>query len=283
MRLATALLVLAVTPVVFAQRNPAPKNSDLENIGIRNINNHQINFMSYESEIEMGKQLAADIEKRVTLLSDSEVNGYIDGVAQRIARNSDVQIPVVAKVIQSDDVNSYALPGGFIYVNTGLIRAANNEAELAFVIAHGIAHIAARHGTELASKGELLNTNTIPLLFLGDPGGVAFRQGAPQSSFSIPLTFLSLLRAAVLEADYLGIQYVYKAGYDPAAAITLLQRLQSMEPAASRQLFNTHPPTADRIDAIGENIRLLFPTLPPAARATPEFNAIQARLLKSSP
>ena len=185
------------------------KNSDVDNIGNRNINKGSINFVSLEKEIAMGRQLAAEIERQVKLIEDPTINEYVNRVGQNLVRNSDAKVPFTIKVVESDEINAFALPGGFFYVNHGLILAADDESELAGVMAHEIAHVAARHGTEQHSKAELINFASIPLIFMGGVGGFALRQAA---GFLIPMQFLQFSRKDESEADYLGLQYLYRTG-----------------------------------------------------------------------
>ena len=255
-----------------------PKNSDIDNIGNRNINKHQINFMSYESEIAMGRQLSAEVEREVKLVDDPMVNEYVNRVGQNLVRNSDAKVPFTIKVVESDEVNAFALPGGFFYVNSGLILAADDEAELAGVMAHEIAHVTARHGAEQNSKGQLINFATIPLIFLGGPAGYGLRQA---SSFMIPVTFLSFSRGAEAEADYLGLQYLYKTGYDPTAAVSFFEKLQAKEtakPGTMNKLFSTHPPTGDRIEAEKKHIEEILPDKDQYVVTTSEFNKVKMHL-----
>src|SRR5437899_471273 len=216
------------------------KNSDVENIGNRNINKGSINFFSLEKEIQMGRQLAAEIERQVKLVEDPTINEYVNRVGQNIVRNSDAKVPFTIKVVESDEINAFALPGGFFYVNSGLILAADDESELAAVMAHEIAHVAARHGTKQASKAELINFASIPLIFMGGVGGFAIRQAA---GFLIPLQFLQFSRGDEAEADYLGLQYLYKTGYDPGAAVSFFEKLQAKESTkhgSVSKMFSTH-------------------------------------------
>jgi hypothetical protein len=255
-----------------------PKNSDIDNIGNRNINKHQINFMSYESEIAMGRQLSAEVEREVKLVDDPMVNEYVNRVGQNLVRNSDAKVPFTIKVVESDEVNAFALPGGFFYVNSGLILAADDEAELAGVMAHEIAHVTARHGAEQNSKGQLINIATIPLIFLGGPAGYGLRQA---SSFMIPVTFLSFSRGAEAEADYLGLQYLYKTGYDPTAAVSFFEKLQAKEtakPGTMNKLFATHPPTGDRIEMEKKHIEQILPDKEQYVVTTSEFNKVKMHL-----
>jgi predicted Zn-dependent protease len=259
-----------------------PKNADIDNIGNRNINKGlgNINFTSLEKEIQLGKQLAAEIERQVKLLEDPVINEYVNRVGQNLVRNSDAQIPFTIKVVESEEINAFALPGGFFYVNTGLILAADDEAELAGVMAHEIAHVTARHGTENAAKGQILNIASIPLIFLGGPIGFGVRQAA---GFLIPLQFLEFSRDHETEADYLGLQYLYKTGYDPGAAVSFFEKLQAKEtakPGTISKMFRTHPPTEDRITKTKDNIELILPERDQYVITTSEFDTIKTRLVE---
>ena len=254
------------------------KNSDVENIGNRNINKGSINFVSLDKEIAMGRQLAAEIERQVKLIEDPTINEYVNRVGQNLVRNSDAKVPFTIKVVESDEINAFALPGGFFYVNSGLILAADDESELAGVMAHEIAHVAARHGTEQYSKGELIQFASIPLIFMGGVGGFALRQAA---GFLIPMQFLQFSRRDEAEADYLGLQYLYKTGYDPGAAVSFFEKLQAREsakPGTVSKMFSTHPPTGDRIEASKKNIEQILPDRDRYVVTTSEFNQVKAQL-----
>jgi len=254
------------------------KNSDVDNIGNRNINKGSINFISLEKEIAMGRQLAAEIERQVKLIEDPTINEYVNRVGQNLVRNSDAKVPFTIKVVESDEINAFALPGGFFYVNSGLILAADDESELAGVMAHEIAHVAARHGTEQASKAELINFASIPLIFMGGVGGFALRQAA---GFLIPMQFLQFSRKDEAEADYLGLQYLYKTGYDPGAAVSFFEKLQAKEsakPGTVSKMFSTHPPTGDRIEMSKKNIELVLPDKEQYVVTTSEFNQVKGLL-----
>jgi beta-barrel assembly-enhancing protease len=285
-RFSVALLVAALlTTAAFAgqddQNNKKkPKNSDVENIGTRDINKGNIlPTMSLDKEIALGHQLAAQVERQAKLFNDPVVNEYVNRVEQNIVRNSDAKVPFTIRIIDSDEVNAFALPGGFLFVNTGLILAADQEAELAGVLAHETAHVAARHGAETASKEQALNLASIPLIFVGGVAGVGARQAA---GIAIPVTFLKFTRNQEAEADYLGAQYMYKAGYDPSAMLSFFEKLQAKEkakPGTMSSLFTDHPPTANRIAAIKQEIETILPNREQYVVSTSEFDGVKARLI----
>src|SRR5437870_2564673 len=165
----------------------------------------------------MGKQYAQQLEASVKLVQDPVVTEYVNRIAQNLVRNSDAQVPFTIKVIDSDELNAFALPGGFFYVNSGLILAADEEAELAGVMAHEIAHVALRHATRQMTRGNWANIATIPLIFMGGGIGYAVRSAA---SIGIPVTFMKFSRNFEADADYYGLEYMYKSGYDPQAFIS---------------------------------------------------------------
>jgi predicted Zn-dependent protease len=261
-----------------AEKKSTKKNGDVDNIGNRNINKGSINFISLEKEIAMGRQMAAEIERQVKLVDDPTINEYVNRVGQNLVRNSDAKVPFTIKVVDSDEINAFALPGGFFYVNSGLILAADDESELAAVMAHEIAHVAARHGTENASKAQLVNIASIPLIFMGGVAGFGIRQAA---GFLIPMQFLQFSRKAEAEADYLGVQYLYKTGYDPGAAVSFFEKLQAKEsarPGSVSKMFSTHPPTGDRIESTKKNIEAVLPDREEYVVTTSEFNKIRTQL-----
>ncbi|MBI3894841.1 MAG: M48 family metalloprotease [Acidobacteria bacterium] len=251
--------------------------SDVEAIGDRDVGDG-MNFYSLEKEIALGKSLAQQVEQQSRLVMDPVVAEYVNRVGQNLVRNSDAKVPFTIKVIDSDDVNAFALPGGFFFVNTGLILATENEAELAGVMAHEIAHVAARHGTRNASKAELANWLTIPLIFLGGPIGYGVRSAA---SVLIPMKFLQFSRGAEREADFLGLQYLYKTGYDPQSFIDFFEKIQAKEksrPGSLSKAFSTHPLTPERIDAAQGEIQTILPPRSEYMVTTSEYDRVVERL-----
>jgi predicted Zn-dependent protease len=227
--------------------------------------------------VAIGRQLAAEVDQTSRLITDPGINEFVNRIGQNLVVHSDAKLPFTIKVIDEPEINAFALPGGFLYINRGLLEAAENEAEVAGVLAHEIAHVTARHGIEQASKGELLNYASIPLLFLGGWGGYILQQVA---EIAIPLTFLKFSRGAEREADRLGAQYMWATGYDPTALITFFEKLQQAHQGRSgkiSKIFSTHPMTEDRIC----DVRALISQFPDRGEYqlnSSEYAGIRARL-----
>ncbi|HYX54416.1 MAG TPA: M48 family metallopeptidase, partial [Candidatus Limnocylindrales bacterium] len=250
--------------------------NDVDAIGNRKVGGWD--WYSTESEIKMGKQYAQQIEQSMKLITDPVVNEYVNRIGQNLVRNSDAKVPFTIKVVDADEINAMALPGGFFYVNSGLILAADDEAELAGVMAHEIAHVCARHATRQMTRAQFANIATIPLIFVGGGIGYAVQQAA---SIGLPLTFLSFSRGFEAEADYLGVQYMYKAGYDPNEFVNFFEKVQAQEkkkPGTLSKAFSTHPQTPDRIQKTQEEIASILPSKDQYVETTSEFNDVKARL-----
>ncbi len=253
------------------------KKKDPDEIGNRDVAKGA-NFYSLEKEIALGKQLAQDVERQSKIIDDPIVAEYVNRVGQNIVRNSDCKVPFTIKVVEDETVNAFALPGGFFFVQTGLILKADNEAELAGVMAHETAHVCARHGTRQATKAELANYMTIPLIFMGGWAGYGIQQAA---GFLVPMSLLKFSRTYESEADMLGLQYMYKTGYDPNSFVDFFEKIQALEKkkrGSVAELFSSHPMTDDRIQAAQKNIQENLEARPEYVVNTSEFNEVKARL-----
>jgi predicted Zn-dependent protease len=258
---------------------PKTSKDDVDAIGNRSVGKG-VNFYSIEKEIALGKQLAQEVERSAKMVDDPVVTEYVNRVGQNLVRNSDARVPFTIKVIDSDEVNAFALPGGFFYVNSGLILRAQEESELAGVMAHEIAHVAARHGTKQATKGDIIQLASIPaMIFIPYTwAGYAMYQGL---NFLIPMTFLKFSRDAEREADFLGLQYMYKAGYDPNSYVTFFERIQADEkrrPGTIGKAFSTHPPTPERIENTQKEIARILPARQEYIVTSSEFDSVKGRL-----
>ena len=254
--------------------------NDVDAIGNRNVGCGRGvgNWYSIERQVAMGRSYAQQIESQVKLVNDSVVTEYVNRIGQNLVRNSDAQVPFTIKVIDSDVVNAMALPGGFFYVNSGLILAADEEAEMAGVMAHEIAHVSACHYGREMTRAQLLQMASIPLIFIG--GAIGY--GAYEASgLAIPMTFLKFSRTFEAQADYLGVQYMYRAGYDPSAFVSFFEKIQAMEkkkPGTLSKAFDTHPQTPDRIEKTQEEIRKILPSKAEYIVTTSEFDEVKGRL-----
>lgn len=278
MRHLAMFVLVAVTAGVPLRAAGKDQKADPSQIGNRDVGKG-INFYSLEKEIALGRQLAAEVARQAKIVDDPLIAEYVNRVGQNLVRHSDAKVPFTFQVIQADELNAFALPGGYVFVNTGLIKMAEEEDEFAGAVAHEIAHVAARHMTRQATKSELANLLTVPLsVLLGGWTGAAIRQGA---NIAIPMTFLSFSRKDESEADYLGLQYMYASGYDPLGAISILEKLESLsmrQPGAVSRLFSTHPMDADRIRKAEKEIQEILPARPQYVVTTSEYHDIRERL-----
>src|ERR1700691_1150162 len=263
-----------IAPVSVFAEDP---EKDPDQIGNRNVSG-KVNFYSIEKEIALGKQLAPQVERQAKIINDPVIAEYVNRVGQNLVRNSDAKVPFTIKVIDSDEINAFALPGGFFYVNSGLILRADEEAELAGVMGHEIAHVAARHGTKTATKGEIMQLASIPLILLG-PGGWAGYGLYEGMNLAIPMSYLKFTRDAEREADFLGLQYMYKSGYDPNAFVSFFEKIEAEErrlPGCIPKVSPARPPTPDRVQKAQEEIATILPTRDEYIVTTSEFDLVKA-------
>lgn len=253
--------------------------NDVDAIGNRDVGKRGLgDWYSIEKEVRMGKEFAQQVEASVKLVNDPVVNEYVNRIGQNLVRNSDAKVPFTIKVVDDDTINAFALPGGFFYVDSGLILAADDESELAGVMAHEIAHVCARHAMRQMTRGNIANIATIPLIFVGGGLGYGVRQAA---GIGLPLTFMSFSRGFEAEADYLGTQYLYKTGYDPNGLVTMFEKidaLQKKKPGTLSKAFSSHPQTPDRIEKTQEEIAKILPAKDQYVVTTSEFDTVKARL-----
>jgi len=236
------------------------------------------NWYNLDKQMEMGRAYAQQVQASSKMISDPVINEYVNRVGQNLVRNSDAQVPFTIKVVDTDDINAFALPGGYFFVDSGLILAADSEAELAGVMAHEIAHVAACHAARENTRSQLMNLASIPLIFVGGGIGYAARSVA---GIAMPMGFLSFSRGFESDADYLGVQYLYKAGYDPQALTAFFEKIKAMEkhkPGTLAKAFATHPQTPDRIARTQQEINTLLPPEPEYKVDTSEFEEVKARL-----
>jgi beta-barrel assembly-enhancing protease len=267
---AVAVLAGLLRPAAFASdKKKAPEERDP---------GKGVNFYSVEKEIALGRQMAGEVERDARMERDDVVSEYVSRLGQNLVRNSDAKVPFTIKVLDSEEVNAFALPGGFMFVNSGLLLKAENEAELAGVLSHEIAHVAARHGTKQASRTEIINYASLALVLFGGAAGFAIRQAV---TLAIPAGFLQFSRSMETQADYLGLGYMYKSGYDPTAFIDFFEKIQTQEkskPGTISRMFATHPMTGDRIKHAQKQIQRDLKAQPQYVLDTSEFHLVRERL-----
>jgi tetrahydromethanopterin S-methyltransferase subunit G len=265
---------------------PGVKSGSIEDVnavGTRNIGARGMgNWYSTESEIKMGKQYADEIEKSTKFITDPVITEYVNRIGQNIVKNSDCKVPFTIKVIDTDQINAMALPGGFFYVNSGLILAADEEAELAGVMAHETAHVCAHHAAREMTRANYAQIGMVPLIMM--TGYTWTGYGIYEAAqLMIPITFLEFSREFESQADYLGVQYMYRAGYDPEAFVTIFEKLENLEkskPGIMAKVFEDHPATPDRIVAAEKEIATILPPKDEYLVTTSEFNDVKARLAR---
>ena len=276
--LAYSLAAAMISLPCYAER----KHGDVENIGNRSVSGRIFgvlpNWISLEKEIQIGSEIAQEFEQTARLIEDPVVSEYVDRIGQNLVKHSDAKVPFYIKVVDSDEVNAFAFPGGFFYVNKGLLLAAGNESELAGVMAHEISHVTARHATARMSKGQYLQLFAIPALFVG---GYWAQQGIQTAlGLGLNLELMGITRESEREADQLGIQYMWNTGYDPNSFVSFFEKLQEQEknkPGGLAGWFRTHPSTEDRIAASLDEQRYL-PEKENYIVNTSEFDRVKARL-----
>ncbi len=256
----------------------ADVKKDPTEIGGRNVSKG-VNLYSLDREVALGKQLALEVEKQAKIVDDPIVSEYLNRLGQDLVRHSDVTFPVSFKMIDSEEINAFTLPGGFVFINSGVLKLSDNEAELASVIAHELGHAAARHATRQATREQMINLSAIPLSVMGGIAGLAVRQVA--TTLAAPMTLFHFSRAFETEADLLGIQYLWNSGYDPGASVDMFERVESMErkkPGSVSKLFRTHPQTEDRIVKTQRDIEQLLPQRAEYTVNTSEYEDVRTRL-----
>jgi predicted Zn-dependent protease len=291
------VLLVAAAPSILANSDKYPQDSqaqkseprpkvkdgskdDIDAIGNRDIGGGKGlgNWYSMESEIQMGREYAQMIDSTVTLVKDPIINEYVNRIGQNIVRNSDAKVPFTIKVIESPEVNAFALPGGFFYVNTGLLLVADEEAELAGVMAHEVAHVAARHAVRQMTRANLANLASIPLIVVGGGIGYAARSAA---GIGVPISLMKFSRGFEEEADYLGLQYMFKAGYDPQSFLSFFEQIQAKEkqkPGTLSKIFASHPPIENRVGKIQKQTDTKLPSRSHYVVTTSEFEDVRHRL-----
>ncbi len=255
--------------------------ADVDAVGLRKIGGRGMrNWYSPNWEVGVGRQYSMEVEKSSHLVTDPVVVEYVNRVGQNLVRNSDAKVPFTIKVLDTDEINAMALPGGYFYVDSGLILACDSEDELAGVMAHEIAHVAAHHAAREMTRLGYMEIGTIPMIVFAQGSWTGY--GVYEASqLAMPLTLLQFSRDYEAQADYLGIQYMYRAGYDPQGMVTIFEKLDALEkhkPGAISKAFSDHPATPERIAAVEHEIATILPARPEYLVTTSEFEQVKARL-----
>lgn len=258
-----------------------PTINDINAIGHRNVGCDRgfANWYSLEKQVAMGREFARQVDQSSHLITDAKVNEYINRVGQNLVRSSDSTLPFTIKVLDDETPNAFTLPGGFMYVNSGAILTAEDEAELAGVMAHEIGHVAACHVARQQTRGTLASLAAIPVIMMGGPlVGMVVNQGL---NLAVPAAFMKFSRNFEAQADYLGVQYAYKAGYDPVGMINFFERLEALEKKKKgfiTKAYDSHPQTPDRVQKSQREIEAILPAKEQYIVDTSEFQEIKARL-----
>jgi Zn-dependent protease with chaperone function len=240
-----ALVSLMLTPLAWAQRTQLKPGW---------------NMFSPQQDVEMGQQVSQDAEKQVPMLNNARVDNYLNNLGRTLAAHAPGEkYPYQYKCVNDRAINAFALPGGFVYINRGVIEAADNEAQLAGVMAHETAHVALRHGTNQASKAYVAQ---VPLAILGGVLGNKNSTGAILAQLGADFATNSLLlkysRSAESQADEMGTQILYDSGYDPRAMAEFFQKIQAADTGGRQvEFFSNHPNPDNRIGRVDQEISLL--------------------------
>lgn len=237
------------------------------------------NLFTPEQDIQIGQQASARIGRQVLLLNDPRVDDYLDALGKRLASYAPgYKFPYQYRCVNDENINAFALPGGFIYINRGVIEAADDEAQLAGVMAHETSHVALRHGTNQVSKAEAWR---IPLGLLGPAGGLGGLIGQVGAGFTLNSIILKYSRDDETQADVLGTQILYDAGYDPRALAQFFEKIEAeskgKEPA---QFFSDHPNPGNRIGRIDEEVDKLGGPEPNYRSDSDDFRSIKIYVMK---
>jgi predicted Zn-dependent protease len=255
--------------------------NDINAIGDRNVgcNRGLGNWYTLDSQVRMGQEFAQQVEQTSHLITDPVVNEYVNRVGQNLTRNSDSKLPFTIKVLDVEEPNAFALPGGYMFVNAGTLLMADDESELAGVMAHEIGHVAACHAARGATRSTMAQLAMIPVVIMtGGLAGIGVNQAA---NFGIPAVFSKFGRNFEAQADYLGVQYAYKAGYDPNGMINFFEKLQALEkrrPGFAMKLYGDHPQTPDRITKSQQEIGTILPPREQYILNTSDFEQAKKRL-----
>src|SRR5215468_2184669 len=255
--------------------------NDLNAIGNRNVgcNRGLGNWYSLDTQVKMGREFSQQVEMSQHLITDPVVNEYVNRIGQNLVRNSDSRLPFTIKILDIEEPNAFALPGGFMYVHAGTILLADDESELAGVMAHEIGHVAACHAARQATRGTFASLAMIPVMVMtGGLAGIGINQAA---NLAIPATFSKFGRGFEAQADYLGIQYAYKSGYDPVGMINFFEKLEALEkkkPGFFLKLYGDHPQTPDRIQKSQHEIGTILPPRNQYIVDTSDFEQAKKRL-----